>query len=337
MVSERAEMKASLHGQADPRTAPQFSNNQPGGTRTFTQDTERSRTQRTSGPESMSADGGAQRPGAQQTFAGGPRAGGADAAKHKEHPGFSADTNAGYRTADPAAGYYHPFAQNYSYPPFAPFPFGYQSGMAPFWPFMPPPFFGLPPFGATSSSAVYPGMMPLGFQPFSDQSAQAADPMRAVHPYASISGLWNVFRWLSSYITWWWTWIFSGIPRGVPPPQNGSPSVDAILRTATAQADLMHQILLKAAEVVDHTRKACQAFAEQSGAACAPLGSTAAFATPGSPGTARPGAPVDMEKLKQSLQTMDPVQAAQVLHAVQVVQAMDSAHRRQQAAGPFGW
>jgi hypothetical protein len=50
-------------------------------------------------------------------------------------------------------------------------------------------------------------------------------------------------------------WIFSGIPRGVPLPQSGSPS----LRMATAQTDIMHQILLKAAEVADHTRKACQA------------------------------------------------------------------------------
>jgi hypothetical protein len=337
MASENAQMKPSLRGQVSPGTTPQFSDNQPGGAGTFAQEAERSRTYNVSGTQRPFADGGAQQNSAQQTFARDARATGADARQYREQEGVSGDTNAGHRTADPGAGYYsHPFTHNYSYPPFGPPPFGYPPGMAHFWQFAPPPYFGFPPFGAAPGSA-YPGMMPFGFQPFPDPSPQAADPMRAAYPYAMMPGLWNTFRWLWSYITSWWMWIFSGLPRGVPLPQNGNPPVDAILRMATAQADLMYQMLLKAAEVADHTRKACQAFAEQGGMAYAPFGWNAAFATPGSSATAHPGAPVDMEKLRQSLQTMDPVQAAQVMHAVQVVQAMDDARRRQQATGPFGW
>jgi len=181
-----------------------------------------------------------------------------------------------------------------------------------------------------------PGMMPFAFPPFLDQSGQSADPMRSAYPYASAFGWWNVLRSLWYSVTSWWMWIFSGVPRGVPLPQNASPSFDPMLRMAMAQADVMHQMLLKAAEVLDEIRNACQAFAEHGGAAYAPFSSTAAFSTAGSPGMARPVGPVDMEKLKQSLQTMDPIQAAQVLHAVHIVQAMDGAHRRQQAAGS-GW
>jgi hypothetical protein len=334
MVSEGAEMKASVHGHDGPRTTPQFSDNQPGEARTFAQEAERSRA---SGTERPSAEGGAQQRSAQQTFARDARASGADPGKNREPPGVSGDTNAGYRGADPAAGYYHPFTQNYSYAPFGAFPFGHPYATPPVWPFVPPPVFGLPPFGAMPPGSLYPEMMPFGFQPIPDPSAQASDPMRAVNPYASISGLWNMFRWFWSYVMSWWMWIFSGAPRGVPMPQNGGASVDVILRMATAQADLMHQMFLKAAEVADHTRKACQAFAEQAGPAYAPFGSSPGFAPPGSPGNARPGAPVDLEKLRQSLQTMDPVQAAQVMHAVQVVQAMEGARRRQQATGSFGW
>jgi len=331
MGSERAESQPSSHGHDSPRMTPQAA-----GTYARREETGQARAQHTSGAETSSGNGGTQQRSGQQTFAGDGQARNADSENHRQQSGFSADSNAYYRAADPAAGYYHPFAQNYSYP-FGPFPFGYPSGMAPFWPFAPPPFFGFPPFGAAPPGPSYPGMMPFGFQPFPDQSAQSADPMRTAYPYASVSGWWNMLRLLWSHVTSWWMWVFSGVPRGVPLPQNGSPSFDAILRMATAQADLMHQILLKAAEVADHTRKACQAFAEQGGAAYAPFGSTAPFAAPGSPGTARPGAPVDMERLKQLLQAMDPVQAAQVMHAVQVVQAMDSAHRRQQPATPFGW
>jgi hypothetical protein len=336
MTSENAQMKPSSRGHVGSGTTPQFSDNQPGGARTFAQEADRSRTHNASGTGRPSADGGAQQGSAQQTFARDARASGADARQYSEQPGVSDDANAGHRGADPGAGYYsHPFTHNYSYspfgpPPFGPPPFGYS------WPFPPPPYFGFPPFGATQGS-VYPGMMPFGFPPFPDPSTQAVDPMRAAYPYAAMSGPWNMFRWLWSYITSWWMWIFSGFPRGVPPAQNSSPSVDAILRTAAAQADLMHQMLLKAAEVADHTRKACHAFAEQGGMAYAPFGLNAAFATPGWSAMARPGAPVDMEKLRQSLQTMDPVQAAQVVHAVQVVQAMDDARRRQQATGSFGW
>jgi len=331
MVSERAESQPSSHGYDTLRMTPQAA-----GTQALRQETEQARAQRASGTETSSGNGGTQQRSGQQTFAGDGQARNADSESYRQQSGFSADSNTYHRAADPAAGFYHPFAQNYSYP-FGPSPFGYPSGMAPFWPFPSPPFFGFPPFGAAPPSPFYPGMMPFGFQPFPDQAAQSADPMRTAYPYASDSGWWHMLRWLWSHITSWWMWIFSGIPRGVPMPQNGNPSFDAILRMATAQADLMHQILLKAAEVADHTRKACQAFAEQGGAAYAPFGPTGPFATPGSPGTARPGAPVDMERLRQLLQAMDAVQAAQVMHAVQVVQAMDSAHRRQQAPSPPGW
>jgi hypothetical protein len=360
MVSERTETKPSLHGHDGPGMTPQYPDNQPAGTHTSKQETEQSRAQRASGTETSSGDAGAQQRGAQQTFTGDTRARSADAENSKQQSGFSADPNAYYRAADAAAGYYHPFAQNYFYPPFGqypfgPAPFGYPSGIAPFWPFGPPPSFGFPPFGGMPQGPFHPGVMPFGFPPFSDPAGQSADPMRAGHPFASAFGWWNMLRSLWYYITSWWMGIFSGVPRGMPLPQNASPSFDPILRMAMAQADVMHQMLLKAAEVVDHTRKAYQAFTEHGAAAYAPFGSTAAFSTPGwpstpgspsapgspstpgSPGMARPVGPIDMEKLKQSLQTMEPVQAAQVLHAVHVVQAMDVAHRRQQASGSGWW
>jgi hypothetical protein len=49
MVSERADAKASLHGRESPGSAPQFSDNQPGGIRTFRQETDGSRMQRAAG------------------------------------------------------------------------------------------------------------------------------------------------------------------------------------------------------------------------------------------------------------------------------------------------
>jgi hypothetical protein len=348
MVSGRTDAKPTLHGHDGPRMAPPFSDNQPVGTHTSRQETEQSRAQRASGTETPSGSAGTQQRDAQQTFAGDTRARSADAENHRQQSGFSADANAYYRAADAAAGYHHPFAQNYFYAPFGqypfgPSPFGHPSGTAPFWPFGPPPSFSFPPFAGMPQGSLFPGMMqfapgmmPFAFPPFLDQSGQSADPMRSAYPYASAFGWWNVLRSLWYSVTSWWMWIFSGVPRGVPLPQNASPSFDPMLRMAMAQADVMHQMLLKAAEVLDEIRNACQAFAEHGGAAYAPFSSTAAFSTAGSPGMARPVGPVDMEKLKQSLQTMDPIQAAQVLHAVHIVQAMDGAHRRQQAAGS-GW
>ena len=143
-----------------------------------------------------------------------------------------------------------------------------------------------------------------------------------------------MLRGLWSNVASWWTWMFSGIPRAAPVAQNTAFPFDATMRMAMTQAESMHQMLLKMAEFFIQICKAHQAFAEQGWTMYAPSGSTAAPPTPASPSTARPGAPVDVEQLKQLLQTMDPIQAAQVLHAVQLVQAMDYVHRRQAAGTP---
>jgi hypothetical protein len=46
-----------------------------------------------------------------------------------------------------------------------------------------------------------------------------------------------------------------------------------------------------------------------------------------------PNGSIDMDKLRQCLQSLDPTQASQVVHAVQMMQAMDTMRQRQATRG----
>lgn len=335
MVSEHAE--PPLHGANGPRIPPQSGNQPLGG---YGPDQERnwSRTQRAAEAEASSPHRASQR-GTQQAFENEPRAngGGAPTGSRGDQSTFSASNNPHYTAADPTGGYQQPFSQSYFNTPFGPAAFANPFGMPGFWPTGAPPVFPFSPFGAMPQSTFHPGMPPFGFYPFSDQAGQFGDAMRAFHAHPNVLGWWSNFRSLWSYLSSSWMWLFSGLTRAFSPLQSANAPFDASLQIAMTQADVMHQTLLKAAEMVDHARNACRAFAEHGGVAYAPVGPTPPFSMPGSSGPARPGGSVDMERLRQSLQTMDPTQAAQVLHAVQVVQAMDASYRRQRGADSSAW
>ena len=80
-------------------------------------------------------------------------------------------------------------------------------------------------------------------------------------------------------------------------------------------------------QVAYHTHRACEFFV-QNGAPLNERSGPFDFRVSRSPSEASNGA-IDLEKLKQCLQSMDPMQAAQVIHAVQMMQAMEHMLKRQ--------
>ncbi len=92
--------------------------------------------------------------------------------------------------------------------------------------------------------------------------------------------------------------------------------------------EIWHDWLEAVSEVAYQTHKACEFFAENGdplNARYGPFDSYWRAQSEGGSGT------IDMKKLEQCLQSMDPTQAARVMHAVQMMQAMEGVLQRRRS------
>src|SRR5712691_3311224 len=87
-------------------------------------------------------------------------------------------------------------------------------------------------------------------------------------------------------------------------------------------AELWHDWFETMSQVAYQTHRACEFLAENGGPSSGQYGPfDSRHSRSPSEG---PNGSIDMEKLKQCLQAMDPMQAARVMHAVQTMQAMEA-------------
>jgi len=98
------------------------------------------------------------------------------------------------------------------------------------------------------------------------------------------------------------------------------------LRFGMMLAELWHDWFETMSQVAYQTHRACEFFVENGG----PLnGQFGPFDSRPSRGPSEgPNGSIDMDKLKQCLQSMDPTQAARVMHAVQTMQVMEAMLKR---------
>jgi len=102
----------------------------------------------------------------------------------------------------------------------------------------------------------------------------------------------------------------------------GSDSADSRMHFRTLLGEFWHDWLETVSDVAYQTHKACEFFAENGGASGGRSGPFEFRSPRGSP--ERPDGPIDMDKLRDCLQSMDPMQAMRVIHAVQMMQAVES-------------
>ena len=101
------------------------------------------------------------------------------------------------------------------------------------------------------------------------------------------------------------------------------------VRLGMMVAELWNDWFEAMSHVAYQTHRACEFLAENGGP---PNGKYAPFDYGPSRGPAEEqNATVDMDKLRESLQALDPLQAARVVHAVQTMQAMEAMLKRQRA------
>jgi hypothetical protein len=93
--------------------------------------------------------------------------------------------------------------------------------------------------------------------------------------------------------------------------------------------ELWHDWFEVMSQVAYQTHRACEFLAESGGPSNAQY-SPFDFPASRSP-SERTNGSIDMDKLKQCLQSMDPMQAARVLHAVQTMQAMEAMLKRRRS------
>jgi replicative superfamily II helicase len=120
--------------------------------------------------------------------------------------------------------------------------------------------------------------------------------------------------------------MFSGNSR---PHFSDFDGPESNLRFGMMVADLWHDWFEAISEVAYQTHRACEFFMENGG----PLNERyerfdfrRSFKSSEAPHDS-----IDMEKLKECLQSMEPTQAARVIHAVQMMQAMDAMLRRRRS------
>jgi hypothetical protein len=101
------------------------------------------------------------------------------------------------------------------------------------------------------------------------------------------------------------------------------------LRFSMMVAELWHDWFEAMSELAYRTHRACEFIAENGGIRNGGYGSFNFRPPRGS--SEGPDGSIDMDKLKQCLQSMDPREAAQVAYAVQVMQAMEAMARRRRS------
>lgn len=99
-------------------------------------------------------------------------------------------------------------------------------------------------------------------------------------------------------------------------------------------AELWHDWFEILSQVAYQTHRACEFLAENGGLSNAQSGPFDFRSWQGS--SEGPNGSVDMDKLRQCLQEMDPMQAARVMHAVQTMQAMEAMLKRRRSRASEG-
>jgi hypothetical protein len=186
---------------------------------------------------------------------------------------------------------------------------------------------GTPPPGAQPNGPDY-GYHGAGWPPFGMHSYTAPHPFGAM-PFPGFP-----FGAMPDF-----TFPFAGMPY---PP--GSPAAAPGYPPGAVSFEAMRQCFMSRAEFWSHTlhvmsRAAAEAarVAAEAGRACAMMGPHGEnfFAPPGGPYAPPPPADIDVDKLREGLKGMDQDQAARVLYAVQMMQAID-AMRRSSASDSTG-
>jgi hypothetical protein len=120
-----------------------------------------------------------------------------------------------------------------------------------------------------------------------------------------------------------------------PPHPSGSDTPESSLRFGMMLAELWHDWFEAMSEVAYQTHRACEFFVQNGGSPNGQYGrfnfrEPFDFRSSRSPSEG-PNGSIDMDKLKQCLQSMDPMQAARVMHAVQTMQAMEAMLKRRRS------
>jgi len=111
------------------------------------------------------------------------------------------------------------------------------------------------------------------------------------------------------------------------PSESDTP--ESSLRFGMKLAELWHDWFDAMSELSYRTHRACEFVAENGGLSNGRYGPFD-FRPPRGPSEGLDG-PIDMDRLKQCLQSMDPMQAARVMNAVQMMQAMEAMARRRRS------
>jgi hypothetical protein len=120
-----------------------------------------------------------------------------------------------------------------------------------------------------------------------------------------------------------------------PSHPSGSDTPESSLRFGMMLAELWHDWFEAMSEVAYQTHRACEFFVQNGGSPNGQYGpfnfrEPFGFRSWRSPSEGLNGS-IDMDKLKQCLQSMDPIQAARVIHAVQTMQAMEAMLKRRRS------
>lgn len=116
-------------------------------------------------------------------------------------------------------------------------------------------------------------------------------------------------------------------------PDYDSP--ESGIRFAMMLAELWHDWFEAMSEVAYQTHRACEFFVQHGESPNGQYGrfnvhEPFGFRASRSP-YAGPNGSIDMDKLKECLQSMDPLQAARVMHAAQTMQAMEAMLKRRRS------
>jgi len=111
------------------------------------------------------------------------------------------------------------------------------------------------------------------------------------------------------------------------PPSFDAP--DAAFRMGTLFAEIWQDWLQTISQMAYQTHRACELLAENGGQ---PIAQLRPFGFAPSRGhSERTTGPIDIDRLRQCLQSMDPDQASQIVHAVQMMEATEAMLKGQQS------
>jgi hypothetical protein len=118
------------------------------------------------------------------------------------------------------------------------------------------------------------------------------------------------------------------------PHPSSSDTPEASLRFGMMLAELWHDWFETMSQMSYQTHRVCEFFLENGGSFDGQHGAFDPRSSPSASG--EPNGSVDMDRLKQCLQSMEPTQAARVIHAVHMMHAMETMLKRQRSRANEG-